>query len=224
MAGIGGALDLGRELAELEQANPALGRVLRRLQEGVNTLAKNTSSSATGEVKPPPPPDAVAVSIPTKVNNSDSTLNGQGGGEYMHITISHNSPIQRNIQYFSEIDTNPAFTQPIVVSHGSSRTSHPILLPTNTATPVLVDGAPTPKVYAPVPQTYYVRSYAQYPSSQPSSPTVVGGASSPTPFTLTGSTFMDLAAAKGSGTASNTGQQGGQGLGKIQQRLSRFNK
>lgn len=213
MAGVGGSLDLGRELAELEQSNPALGRVLRRLQDGVNTLAKNTSSSATGEVKPPPPPDSVSVSVPTV--GTLGNLSGLGGGEYMHISISHNAPVQRNIQYFSEIDTNPNFTQPIVVSHGSSRTSHPVLLPTNTATPIQTG----PTTYQPVPQTYYVRSYAQYPSSQPSPPTVAGGASSPTPFTLTGGTFMDLAASKGSGTAANTGQQGGAGLGKIQQRL-----
>jgi hypothetical protein len=216
MAGVGGDLDGGRELSEVEQGNPSLGRIFRKVIQAVNTLATNTASSATGEVKPPKPPDSVTVTVPQPINDPDSSQDGQGGGEHMHISIAHSGMLQRGIQYFSEIDTNPNFSSPMVVHHGASRTSGPIPLPTFTGNPAV---SPTnPHVYIPIPHTYYVRSYAQYPSSQPSAPTVAGGASSPTPFSMSGATLMNLAPSSGSGTASNTGQQGGSGLGKVQQR------
>jgi hypothetical protein len=191
MANVGGYIDGGRELNEVELGNPILGRLVRRLMDGINMLATNTQSSATGETQAPKAPDAVSVKV---------------SGEYMHIAIDHTGALNRNVQYFSEISPNdPAFSQPIVVDHGSSRTSHPFLLPT------YLDGGST-KV------SYYVRSYAQYFSSQPSAKTVSGGASAPVAYQMGGTTQMTLLPSRGSGTAANTGQQGGSGLGKVAQR------
>lgn len=203
MAGVGGNLDLGRELAELEQSNPALGRVLRRLQDGVNTLAKNTAASPTGETKAPQPPSAVSVTT---------------SQEYVHLAVSHPGELQRGIQYISEIHSDDPSTsgKPIVYHHGASRTPPPLQLPAL---------RPNPAGGAGIPINYSITSYAQYPSSQPSSPVSARNvANGNTTFTLTPTnpTTMSLLPGTGSGTGANTGQQQGQGLGKIQQRLQRF--
>lgn len=191
MSGIGGDLDGGRELSEIEQSSPSAGRLYRRIIQAVNTLAKNTASSATGEVSPPPPIAAVNVSVASS-------------GELMHVTLNHPGQVQRNSRYITEIHTDPAFGSPVIIhDSGSSRTPAPFHLPTNSAT-----GAP---------HTYYVRAYSQNPSGHPSNITVAGGASSPTPFTMKGTSAMNFSPAQGSGTGPNSGQ-GGQGLGKIQQR------
>ena len=190
MAGIGGNLDGGRELSELEQKSASMGRLFRRIIEGVNTLAKNTASSATGEVAAPPPLAGINVS-------TSST------GELMHVTLNHPGQVQRNSRYFVEVHTDPEFGTPVVIHDaGSSRTLPPISLPTNSGT-----GR----------HTYYVRAYTQSPSGQPSDIIVAGGASSPTPFRMSGTSVMNFAQPQGSGTGSNSGQ-GGQGLGKVVQR------
>jgi hypothetical protein len=191
--GVGGDLDGGRELSEIEQTSPSSGRLYRRIIQAVNTLAKNTASSATGEVSAPPPIAKVNVSVASS-------------GELMHVTLNHPGQVQRNSRYITEIHTDPAFGSPVIIhDSGSSRTPAPFHLPSNDST-----GAP---------HTYFVRAYSQNPSGQPSNITVAGGASSPTPFTMTSSnpTHMDFAPAQGSGTGPNTGQ-GGQGLGRVQQR------
>ena len=82
-------------------------------------------------------------------------------GEMMHISINHSGALQRGVRYFSEVSTTPSFNQPLVIDHGTSRTSHPITLPTNDASGNT--------------QSYYVRSYAQDPGGPPSSPYTVGG-------------------------------------------------
>jgi hypothetical protein len=156
---------------------------------GTNTLATNTATSATGENQAPKSPDSVQVKV---------------SGELMHIQINHAGELQRGIRYFSEVSTNPSFSQPLVIDHGSSRTSHPISLPTKDDSGKMVN--------------YYVRSFAQYLSSQPSQPTVVGGLGKPTVFNMAGSTQMTLLPSTGSGTAPSTGQAAGQGLGKVQRR------
>lgn len=187
MSTVSGQLDGGRFLSEVAQKNPRMGQLFQTILDGVNRLATNTASSATGDIPAPKSPDSVSVST---------------GGEYVHVSIAHSGQIQRNIRYFSEVSTTPSFNQPIVIDHGSSRTSHPFPLPTKTA--------------AGEPQSYYLRSYAQYPGGPPSTPTVYGGLGNPTPITLSGDTHMDLLPSTGSGTASNNGQGGGSGLGKTQ--------
>ena len=185
MANVGGYLDGGVELNKVENQDADMGRLLRRILDGINTLAVNTQSSATGEVQAPKPPNAVTVKV---------------SGEQMHIAIDHTGPLNRNVRYFSEISPNdPSFSAPIVIDHGTSRTSHPIILPT-----YLDDG--TTKV------DYHLRSFAQYPASQPSAPTMAGS------FQMDGATQMTLLPSRGSGTASNSGFQAGSGLGKVQRR------
>jgi hypothetical protein len=191
MAGVGGQLDGGRELSEIEQRDPSAGRLFRRIIEGVKTLATNTASSATGEVAAPPPLAGINVSV-------SST------GELMHVTLNHPGQVQRNGRYFVEVHTDPAFGSPVVIKDaGASRTLEPIHLPTQNESSVA--------------HTYYVRAYSQNPAGQPSDIVVAGGASSPTPFTMNGTSKMNFAQAQGSGTGPNSGQ-GGQGLGRVQQR------
>jgi hypothetical protein len=196
--GVGGNLDGGRELTELEQASPSMGRLFNRIIKAVNTLATNTASSSTGEVAAPPPLAGVNVSV--------SPL---GGGELMHVTLNHPGQVQRNSRYITEIHTDPSFGTPVIIhDSGSSRTLAPFHLPTF-APPV--GGAPAVK------NQYFVRAYSQNPSGQPSNIVVAGGASSPTPFTMNGTSQLAFSPPQGSGTGSNSGQ-GGQGLGRVQQR------
>lgn len=194
MAGVGGQIDGGRELSEVEQKQPLLGRLIRRVIDGVNMVATNTACSATGENAAPPPIASINVSVATS-------------GETMHVTLNHPGTVQRNGKYFVEVHTDPAFGTPAIIHDaGASRTLAPFHLPTKSA-----DGTKT--------HSYYVRAYPQNTGSQPAPITVAGGASSPTAFTMNGTTQMDFASPQGSGTGPNTGL-GGQGLGKVQQRGS----
>jgi hypothetical protein len=191
MPGIGGDLDGGRELSEVGQSSPALERLFNRIIAGVNTLAKNTASSATGEVAAPPPLAGVNVSVASS-------------GELMHVTLNHPGKVQRNSKYFVEVHTDPSFGSPVVIHDaGASRTLPPFHLPTMSE--------------ANVTHNFYVRAYSQNPSGQPSNIVVAGGASSPTAFTMNGTSKMNFATPQGSGTGPNSGQ-GGQGLGKTVQR------
>lgn len=195
IGGVGGHVEGGRELSIVEQKDPMLGALLRRMLNGTNTLSTNTGVSATGEVAAPKSPDTVHTSV---------------AGEMLHVNVSHGGELQRGVQYFTEISPNdPTFSAPIVYHHGASRTPPPIPLPTKSA----AGGNPT--------HNYYVRSYAQYPGSQPSAATVFGGnGSAPVAIQMSGATVGDLLPSRGSGTAANTGQQGGSGLGKVQKRTS----
>ena len=188
MANPSGQLDLGGLQAELSAKDPRHAQIHENMANAINLLAQSTGASPTGEITPPKPPDTVSIKT---------------AGEFMHVAINHSGQLQRNIRYFTEISGTPSFAQPIVVDHGSSRTSHPIPLPT-----YLDDGVTK--------ASYYVRCYAQYPGSPPSAPVVVGGLGSPTEFQMAGSTAMTLLPSNGSGTGPNNGQSAGQGLGKFQ--------
>jgi hypothetical protein len=186
---ISGQLDSSL-LAEVYAKDPHLAQVLDTIISGVNTLARNTGTSPTGDVAPPKPPDSVSVKV---------------AGEMMHVSIDHGGQVERGIHYFTEVHTSPAFDQPVVQHNGASRTSLPHSLPT-----YLDDGITKAK--------YYVRVVAQNPGGPPSPPYIVGGASNPTAFQMSGSTAMTLLPSHGSGTAPNTGQSAGQGLGRFQMR------
>lgn len=179
-------LDGGELLTEIENQWPKLGVLLRtKILPAVNSVAKAAGVAAVGQTSPPSSPQAVSVVT---------------AGEMMHVAITDNAPLVRNVRYFTEVANNPSFWQPIVIDHGSSRTSHPFPLPTMDS-----DGNP---------HKWYVRSYSQYPGSDPSAPVVHGG-DNPTPVTMAGTTQLTLAPSTGSGTAANNGQQGGSGLGKV---------
>lgn len=189
-------LELGPELNYISQKDSFLGKLLRRIVEGVNTTAKNASVSSVGLFPTPPKVDTINVKGTFSADTNTITTTS----EHLHWTLEHNQQIHKGIQYFSEIDTDPNFTQPHVIPHNSSRTGYKSLAALGD------DGAPN---------VYYLRSYAQYHGSNPSDPTVLGGLSNPTKIVLTGNSQMSLLPSKGSGTASQTGQQGGKGLGDV---------
>lgn len=192
MSQVKGNLTGGRQLVKLMQANPSLGSLLQRIISGVNTVADNTQTSAVGRLPAPP---------------QISGVNAKISGEMLHLQINDGGTVKQGIHYFSEVSTNPNFSNPIVVHHGTSRCAAPVPLPT-------YDDSGNK-------QTYYVRSYSQYLGSDPSKP-VVYGVNAPTGFNMQGQTPLTLLNSSGSGTASNSGEQGGWGLGKVQSRSSVF--
>ena len=186
MSTLSGRGDGGSLLAKIWSKDPDLAQTLQTMINDYNTIAKNAGVAVSGDIPAPKAPDSVTVKV---------------AGEMMHISVNHSGEVERGVRYFSEISPdNASFGQPIVVDHGTSRTSHPIPLPT------FPDGGGETKV------TYHVRSYAQNPGGPPSRATNAGS------FTMNGTTNMTLLPSTGSGTAPNTGQSAGQGLGKFQTR------
>lgn len=183
-------LDGGNLLAEVEKQWPSLGRLLRtRIIPAINTTASAAGVAPVGNISAPNPPNSISVKTQ---------------GEMVHVSIADNNEIQKGIHYFTEADTTPSFSQPIVIHHGPSRTPAPFTLPTNS------DAA--------VPHSWYFRTYAQYPGGQPSAAIPLGGVGAPKAVTLTGSTNLTLLPSTGSGTADGNGQSGGSGFGKVTQR------
>jgi hypothetical protein len=183
-----GVLTGGRVLSKWLSENPSQGTLIQKLITAVNTVADNTGSSAVGRSAAPP-----------KING----LNVKVSGEYAHVTINHTGPIQQGVHYFVEAATNENFTGAHPIHFGTSRTRDPIHL--------------AAKDDAGNPQKWYLRGYAQYPGSDPSTAVNYGG-ESPTPITPTGSTQLTWNPSTGSGTAANTGGQIGWGFGKVQKR------
>ena len=179
------ALDGGSFLPTIQNENKYIGGMFKRVIAYVNGLAASSANSGSGEIAPPPPLAGLQVAT---------------GGEQVHVAINHPGAVQRGLQYFTEIGVNdPSFGKPLVVDHGASRTSHPFVLPTKDSGGNMI--------------TYYLRSYAQYHGSKRSEYAYWGTQGSPTGVQLSGTTQMTPLASKGSGTASNDGSQGGQGLG-----------
>jgi hypothetical protein len=183
-----GTLSGGRALTKLIQENPTHGALLQKIITAVNTLAENTTSSAVGRSTAPPPINALNVKV---------------AGEYAHVTITHTGNIQQGVHYFVEAANNANFIGAHPIHFGTSRTRDPIHLAAN-------DDSGTP-------QKWYLRGYAQYPGSDPSTPVNHGG-TEPTAITTTGTTQLTWQPSTGSGTASNSGQQAAWGFGKIARR------
>lgn len=194
MRGTNEQLEGGRELSYINQRDAYAGSLFGRLIEAVNTLAKNAGVAAVGKVTPPPPVDAINV----QGSLSGSTLTCPS--EILHWTLTHNQAVKKGVQYISEVDTDPNFTAPHIIDHGCSRSAF-LHLPTNDNNSVK--------------QTYYLRSYAQYPGSDPCTPTVHGNSGGAIGIQMTGMSNTSLLTSAGSGTASPTGQQGGKGLGVV---------
>lgn len=186
-----GNLDGGRALTRWRQTDAIQGALIDRVIAAVNNLGRNAGVSPTGQLAAPTQPNSVMV---------------KAAGGYVHVQITDNNPLNRGIHYFTEADTNPNFTQPIVIAHGPSRTSHPFPLPAN-------DDAGNP-------QPWHFRTYAQYPGSVASPATVFGGVSGATPVSVGGAVNMTLLPSTGSGTASPAGTQGGQGFGNTSSRAA----
>lgn len=183
------SLDITKEILALEQL-PDLGMhlatALRKLQDATNNLGQNVAVNPTGTLPPPPPVQELQVKT-----------NGTG---LVHAVINDQNSIQKNLHYFIEYDTNPAFPQPQVKHLGASRTMEPIQLPANDD-----NGNP---------QKFYFRAYSQYQGSKPG-PKVNFGGSNATSVAPGGSQNLTLLPSTGSGTAQPNGQQGGSGFGKV---------
>jgi hypothetical protein len=174
-------------LAQIENDNPKLGQYLRYHVKAIETLATNTGASATGFVPAPQPPEGMTVN--------------PIGPEHVQITIQHSAPVNKGAEYFTEVATDPAFTNPRVEHHGATRSPvNPIFLPT--------------KDLAGDTHNYYLRSYVQQPGGPPSTPHEYVG----NPITMTGATVANHTPSTGSGTAAPDGSQGGSGWGRVLQR------
>jgi len=188
-------LDGGRELAKIKAERPFDGSLWQRTIDAINRLAKNAGVGAVGELPAPPPVDGIDI----KGTFAGSTVTVPG--ELLHWTIQHNAPLQRGIQYVTEIDTDPSFSNPHSFDHGCSRSGFAML-------PTLDDNGDQ--------LTYYMRVIAQYHGSAPTTPTVHGGVLGPIGIQMTGTTQMSLLPSQTSGTAKPG--QGGQALGKVASR------
>jgi hypothetical protein len=178
----GNNFDGGRELVEIQNSNPLLGNLLRRIIRSLTQISQSTGVSPVGKSDPPP---------------TIGALNIKASGELVHATISDASPVRKGINYFLEADTDPTFPAPQVFHLGTSRT-HFVNLPS-------LDDTGTA-------QNWYFQAYSQYVGSNPSRKIPFGGLA-PTAITLSGSTRLTPLQSTGSGTASPTGGQGGQGFG-----------
>ena len=194
MQGKKGQLTGGQELTRIQQEDFNYGNLFQRIIEAVNNLSINLGASAVGKNTPPDPVDSIQVkgSAANNIHTSPS--------EILHWTMGHNQSVQKGVHYFSEVDTDSNFPQPHVVHHGTSRTGFLHL-------PALDDNGNV--------QTYYLRSYAQYPGSDASPIKVFGGMAGATKIQMTGASKMSLLSSTGSGTASPNGTQGGQGFGSF---------
>lgn len=192
----GTQLDGGRFLAKLRADDPLTGEMIQQVIDAINRLSINVSASPQGELPPPPPVDSTSV----KGSLANNVLTAPG--EILHFVHTHNVPLNRGIQYITEISPNdPYFTAPHPLDHGASR-SGIIHLPANDDSGHLV--------------SYYLRVVAQYHGSGPSQPTVFGGLKNPTAIQMTGSTNMSLLSSQAAGTARPG--QGGQGIGAVRSR------
>jgi len=114
-------------------------------------------------------------------------------GVFQVALVDAGNPV-KGVGYFVEYDTDPGFPQPHVIDLGASRTWRGTLGNL----------------------TLYFRGFSQYmpPLDSPPSPTLAfGGNANPTAVTGGGSAGPSLFDSTGSGTASTSGQQGGQGHG-----------
>lgn len=184
-------LDIGKFIQSIRsQGNVELATALEKVQDAANFIGTQIGVNPAGKQQEPPPIEAVNVAA---------------GNGMVHVALTHNAPISKNIQYFTEW-SNDSGGSWHVVHHGASREAT-IPLPAKTVT-----GSAT--------QNYIFRSYAQYLGSDATAQkTYFGGSAAPTVVNLTGTTALDLLPATGSGTAAPNGQQGGLGLGSNLQRL-----
>jgi hypothetical protein len=127
-----------------------------------------------------------------------ASINVKVAGEILHATANHPGVLNKGVKTVWQVDTNPSFSQPHIITT-ESRTLI-TTLPTNDD-----NGHPV---------SYYVRAIPQYQGSQPQQPTNFG-TTKPTPIVMAGTTNMTLLPSTGAGTASNNGQQGLHGLGKV---------
>lgn len=180
-------LDVGNFITEISNEQPRLALMLSKIVTAINQTAGVLGIDSTSHASPPDPPRAINV----------KAANGLA-----HVTITDYSQRGRSLNYFLEHDTNPAFPNPHVVHLVAGRGAFLNL-------PAKDDNNN--------PQSWYFRTYSMNPGSTTRSAHVIfGGAGSPTPVDVGGTTQLTPLPSTGAGTASTTGQQGGQGFGNAQ--------
>ena len=181
-------LDRSQFLKSIKNTWPHLGVLLEQMFDNVDTMANHLGVDMKGKVEPPP---------------NLAGLNVSAGSDHVHVTITDNSQVKKNIKYFVEYSVNdPSFANPHVEELGSSR-GKVLPLPAKPTG----GGAAT---------QYYFRAYSQYMGSNPAKkPIYFGTLGAPTPVTLTGSSQLTLLPSTGSGTGAPDGSQGGSGLGIV---------
>lgn len=160
--------------------------MFEQVADAINQTASAAGVDATQHVSPPDAPSAIGV---------------KSGNGVAHVTLTDNSPRSRARNYFVEADTDPNFSAPHVVHMGVSREAF-------VALPGLDDNGDT--------QHWHFRGYSMDPGSAQRSPMQVLGGATPTAVDVGGQAQFTPLQATGSGTASTTGQQGGQGFGHAQ--------
>lgn len=182
--------DVTQFLTDVRNAWPRLGLLLGTLLDNINGIAMHIGIDPRGKLQPPDPHQA---------------LNVAAGTDHVHVTITDNSQVKKNVQNFVEWSVNdPSFQFPHVEHLGASR-GRVLGLPAK-------DGGGAPI-------SYYFKSYGQYFGSDAQSKhTYFGSKLAPTAVTLTGSSQLTLLSSPGSGTGLPDGSQSGSGLGKVLQR------
>lgn len=168
----------GRFLAQLNRNSPMLGALFQRLIDAHNHVASQAGVDPVTQASPPPPVNAVT---PTVI------------GEQLHLRITDNAPTNRARHYFSEVFTDPNYSNMVHVEHHGVSRDAAIPLPT------MNDSGDH--------NQYYVQSYSGTAGSPPSAPVRVG------PITMAGTTQGTLPTSAGSGTGNANGTQPGQGFG-----------
>jgi hypothetical protein len=183
-------LDRNQFLSEIRNRDPHLGLLLEQLFDGIDGISNHLGVNPTGKVEAP---------------NAHQALNISAGSDHVHATITDNSKVKKNVQYFVEWSANdPAFANPHTEHLGASR-ERVLALPAKDGNGVQIQ--------------YYFKSYGQYLGSDAQSKhTFFGTRFAPTPVTLSGASQLTLLPAVGSGTGRSDGSQSGQGLGTVLER------
>lgn len=183
-------LDASQFLNEIRNRDPHLGKLLEQLIDGLNGISNHLGVDPKGKAQPPDPHQAINV---------------VAGTDHVHVTITDNSQVKKNVQNFVEWSANdPSFSNPHVEDLGASR-GRVLALPAKDGTGTVI--------------SYYFKSYGQrFGSDAQSKHTFFGTRFAPTPVTLTGASQLTLLPSAGSGTGKSDGSQSGSGLGTVLER------
>lgn len=182
--------DVTQFLTDIRNAWPRLGLLLGSFLDDLTGISNHLGMDPKGKVQPPDPHQA---------------LNVAAGTDHVHVTITDNSQVKKNVRHFVEWSVNdPSFQSPHVEELGASR-GRVLALPAKDGGGALI--------------SYYFKSYGQYFGSDAQSKhTYFGSRFAPTAVTLTGASQLTLMPSTGSGTGRPDGSQSGSGLGTVLQR------
>lgn len=169
-----------KNLQTITARDPQLGATLTDIQSAITNISDGALIHPSGKSIAPPPP-IVGMSV-------------VGAGGIHHITLTDGTaPIARGIEYHIEVDTSPAFTNPVGISLGPHRSYRGSL----------GSGA------------LFFRSFSQYNGSAPNQPYM-----HPVSVDAGGSAGPAFLPSTGSGTSSCTKPTAGGAAGISATRLS----